>query len=335
MCTAVCEWECGHLFGRTLDLEYSLDERVVLLPRRAPLCFLREGAFDAHLAMLGTAHQRGGMTLYYDAVNEAGLAMAALNFGDSAVYHLPCGKRYNVASFELIPFLLGQCRTVVDAVKVLLEVNVVPDSVAHDLPATPLHWLLADKTRAVTVESTKRGLEIHENPFGVLTNAPDFSYHVGHLSEFLGLSPTPPENHLCPEVPIEPYSRGMGAVGLPGDWSSASRFVRAVFAKHHTAREESEEGKIGRFFHIMDTVSVPNGAVRTDQGEAVRTVYTSCAELGTQTYYFCTYESRRIRAVRMRDYSPLGERAIVFSMGEREEILIKTPQDVPVASGVL
>lgn len=321
MCTAIFDEGSG-LFGRTLDLEYSFDERVVLLPRRAPLCFIREGAFDAHLALLGTAHQRGKTTLYYDALNEAGLAMAALNFGDSAVYHLPCGKRHNVASFELIPFLLGQCRTVFDAERVLSDTNVIPDSVASDLPATPLHWLLADKTRAVTVESTRHGLEIHENPFGVLTNAPAFSYHVHYLSHFAGLCAAPVREHLTSGFAVPPYSRGMGAMGLPGDWSSASRFVRAVFAKRYTLGESSEEGRIGRFFHMMDTVTVPNGAVRTETGEAVRTVYTSCADLDTQIYYFCTYNDRHIRAVAMREHSPLGDQPIVYCMEKPNKPLL-------------
>ena len=333
MCTAIFDGKSG-LFGRTLDLEYSLDERVVLLPRRAPLCFVREGVFDAHLALLGTAHQRGGKTLYYDAVNEAGLAMAALNFGACAAYHFPSGKRHNIASFEMIPFVLGQCRTVREAVRLLADVNVLPDAAAPDLPATPLHWLLADGTGAVTLEPRERGLEIHENPFGVLTNAPDFSYHVHRLSEFSWLSASPAENRLCPDTTLTFYSRGMGEMGLPGDWSSASRFVRAVFAKSHTVPEMGVSSP-SRFFHLFDTVSVPNGAVRTERGETVRTVYTSCVDLCEQVYYFNTYESRRIRAIAMREHSPLGDQPIVFSMHEREVIARKTPEDARQFSGML
>ncbi len=301
MCTAISERGKYHLFGRTLDLEMSYGESVAVTPRNFVFQFCHEGKIEKHSAMIGIAHVSGGTPLYYDAMNEEGLAAAGLNFPGNAVYNEPKTGFYNVASFELIPFVLSRCKNVDEARELLGKTNITNDSFAQNLPATPLHFLISDKYKSITAEPLADGLRIYDNPFGVLTNNPPFDFHVTNLSSFMSLSSTPPKNKLCPEIKLESYSRGMGAIGLPGDYSSASRFVRAVFAKNHTASENSETGALNRFFHITDTVSVPKGAVKTDEGRDVLTVYTSCGCAETGRYYYTTYENRAIRSFGFED----------------------------------
>ncbi|MBQ9112512.1 MAG: choloylglycine hydrolase [Clostridia bacterium] len=321
MCTAISDSGFCHLFGRTLDLERSYGESAVITPRDYRLEFIHEGALQSHPAMVGIACVRDGVPLYYDAVNQSGLCAAALNFPGNAVYHEPKDGKRNVASFELIPYILSKCRDLAEAVQLLRCANITKDSFSPDLPTTPLHWLIADKGGAITVESVADGLRVYDNPFGVLTNNPDFPYHMTNISNYMQLSPAPPENRLCPSVPIGAYSRGMGALGLPGDLSSASRFVRAVFAKSHTVCENTKEAEISRFFHIMDTVSQPRGCAVTDSQRPVATVYTSCADTATATYYFTTYACRRIRALSLeRAYADPSE-LTVFPLESAEDIL--------------
>ena len=296
MCTAISDTLSHHLFGRTLDLECSYGESAVITPRAFPLEFLCENALTRHHAIIGIAHVCDGTPLYYDAVNEAGLAIAALNFPSCAVYHPRKANKNNIASFELITWILGGCESVDEAAKLLKNTNILPDSFSDTLPATPLHWLIADKRRAVTVESVSAGLEIYENPFGVLTNAPAFPYHTLNVSNYMQVGASPPENRIYPKAEISPYSRGIGALGLPGDFSSPSRFVRAVFAKAHTVCESNAD-EISRFFHVMDTVSQPLGCALTEDGRPISTVYTCCADTENCVYYFTTYACRRIRAV--------------------------------------
>ena len=301
MCTAINETVGYHLFGRTLDLEYSLSERAVITPRRFKLDFIHEKDMAEHSAMVGIAHVSEGRPLYYDAINESGLGAAGLNFGGSAVY-LPYRKGFfNVASFELIPWVLGQCKDLAEAIELLRGTNLTHDSVSKALPATPMHWLIADKTGAVAAEPTFDGLKITKNPFGVLTNEPPIEYHLTNVKNYTSLSPLPPKNSLCPDVDLPPYSRGMGAIGLPGDYSSASRFVRATFVKSHTLPESEKQAAINRFFRIADTVSVPRGCIVTDEGRAVSTVYTSCADTDELTYYFSSYDSRGLKRIQMSD----------------------------------
>ena len=309
MCTAISINGHHHLFGRTLDLECSFGEAAVISPR----AFFSADSFS----MVGIAHVSGGVPLYYDAVNEHGLCAAALNFPASARYQPPRKDINNIPSYKLIPFVLGTCKSVDEATELLCRVNVTPDSFSDSLPATPLHWLFADKRSAIAVEPREDGLVITHDPFRVLTNEPPFEFHEKNVTAFMSLSASPPKNNLCPEISLAPYSRGMGAMGLPGDFSSASRFVRAVFALNHTVGED----EISRFFHVMDTVTVPNGCILTDKGVPVRTVYTSCADTDSLTYYFTDYSCRRIRAVRLCESAKADDSLTVFPIERDEDIL--------------
>jgi choloylglycine hydrolase len=270
---------------------------------------------------MGIACIRQNVPLYYDAINEAGLAVAGLNFPGNAVYHAPKAAIHNVASFELIPWILCQCETLEAAIELLQHTNITRDCFSAEMPATPLHWLIADKSGSVTVETVAEGLKIYENPFGVLTNNPPFPYHQINIANFMHLDSRAAQNNLCPSLDLAPYSRGMGAMGLPGDHSSPSRLVRAVFAKNHTAPASTERDAVSRFFHMMDTVSVPCGCVKTEQGKSVLTVYTSCASTDTFAYYFTPYRNRRIRAVCPNDAQREASDLLLFSMQGSEDML--------------
>ncbi len=325
MCTAIYENQSRPLFGRTLDLEYSHNERVVITPRHFKLKFLREKEISSHKAIIGTAHIHNGYPLYYDAVNESGLAAAALSFPDNAVYRPYRDGARNIASFEVIPRLLSLCETISDAVALLEEINITNESFSTSLPSTPLHWLIADKNGAVTLECGSHGVQIYDNPAGVLTNSPPFEYHMTNLANYMQTGSLPPENRLCPSVELKHYSRGMGGLGLPGDFSSPSRFVRAVFAKNHTAPADNAEGEVSRFFHIMDTVSQPRGCALTEERKPIETVYTSCADLSSLSYYFTTYGHRQISAVSLEDTTLNGDSPICYAMERTESIFHSSP----------
>lgn len=294
MCTAIFD---DGLFGRTLDLECSYVENVVITPRGYKFKYLYEKD-NGENSIIGVAHIENGMPLYYDGMNEMGLCMAGLNFPKYAVYLPYCEGKINIASFELIPYILKSCDTVDDAISVLKNINITDDFFSPTLSATPLHWMIADKSSAIVVESGVNGLKIHKNPYGVMTNSPDFNYHKANLCNYMGISGETPENRIC-NVDLEIYSRGLGGFGLPGDFSSASRFIRGVFLKNHTVKENDS---IGRFFHIMDNVSVPKGCIMTDTSKAVYTIYTSCMDMKNCEYNFVTYENRFIKKVVLYDY---------------------------------
>ena len=314
MCTAVSFCPKAHYFGRTLDLEHSYDESITITPRRFSLPFRHLAALRTHHAIIGTSYVQAGYPLYYDAMNEKGLCMAGLRFPLHCVYGGAVAGRENVASFELIPYVLGRCKDISE-VKTLLQTLHITDTAFSDtLPPSPLHWLIADGDSTLTVEQTADGLQVYDNPVGVLTNEPPFPMQMLRLSEFSQLSPHPPANHLAPAVKLPPYSRGMGAMGLPGDSSSPSRFVRAVFHKTHSLCADREEEGVAQFFHILQSAAQLRGCVVVEDGKLERTVYSSCCSPKSGRYYYTTYENSAVTAVDMNPEDLDGEQLISCPM---------------------
>ena len=153
MCTAITFQTKNHYFGRNLDLEYSYNETVVVTPRNYPFVFRCAPTVSAHYAMIGIATIADSYPLYYDATNEYGLSMAALNFPGNAVYYEMANKRDNIAPFELIPWILCQCRTIKEVCKMLDRINIAKIPFSDAYPLSPLHWIIADKHDAITVET--------------------------------------------------------------------------------------------------------------------------------------------------------------------------------------
>lgn len=297
MCTAVSWNNRAHYFGRNLDLEYSYAEQVVVTPRNFFLPFRAVSALPRHHALIGVAYVQEGYPLYYDAANEAGLAMAGLNFPGYAAYAPYRAGLENVAPFELIPWILGQCTCVEQARELLERTNLLSHAFSPELPLTPLHWMLSDREESVVLEWMEDGLHLHENRVGVLTNAPPFDHQLTHLSQFLHLSPRQPQPV---GTDLQPLSRGAGAVGLPGDLSSQSRFVRAAFTRFHSETEEGEAESVSQFFHILDSVAQTRGCVQLEDGSLERTVYSSCINTERGIYYYKTYENSQITAVALQ-----------------------------------
>lgn len=297
MCTAATYRTKDHYFGRTLDYEVSYGEEVVVTPRNFPFHFRHMGGLSSHYAIIGMATVAGDYPLYYDATNEKGLSMAGLNFPGNADYKPLAEGEDNVATFELIPWLLGQCATVEEAKAYLARMNLANTPFSPQFPVSPLHWIIADRDCAITVESVREGIRIYDNPVGILTNNPPFDYQMTNLTNFMSLSTEPPENHFSDQLDLTPYSRGMGMLGMPGDLSSASRFVRVAFTKLHSVSGTSESESISQFFHILGSVAQQRGCVHMGEGKYEITIYTSCCNTDRGIYYYTTYENSQITGV--------------------------------------
>ena len=299
MCTAATYHTKDHYFGRTLDYEVSYGEEVVVTPCNYPFHFRHMGSLNSHYAIIGMATVAGGCPLYYDAVNEKGLGIAGLNFPGNADYKPLAEGKDNVATFELIPWLLGQCATVGEARGLLERMNLADTPFGPQFPVSPLHWILTDLEGAITVESVREGIRIYDNPVGILTNNPPFDYQMTNLTNYMSLSTEPPENHFSDRLELTPYSRGMGMLGMPGDLSSASRFVRAAFTKLHALSGETESESVSQFFHILGSVEQPRGCVHMGEGKYEITIYTSCCNMERGIYYYTTYENSQITGIDM------------------------------------
>lgn len=297
MCTCITYDNGDFYFGRNLDLDCSFGETVVMTPRNFPLEFRMAGRRDRHYAMIGMASASDRFPLYAEAVNEKGLCMAGLNFPGNAYYQKPDGEGLELASFELIPWILGTCANVEEAEEYLKELKVTDTAFSDQMPPAPLHWMLADKEQCLVLEAVREGLRIYENPFGVLTNNPPFDYHRVNMNNYLNLSAKSPQNRFSDQLNLQPYAQGMGAAGLPGDASSASRFVRATFLKWNSVAPQDEKSNVSQFFHILDGVAMVRGSVITEAGTYDVTTYSCCINTRTGAYYYKTYDDSQIRKV--------------------------------------
>ena len=323
MCTAATYHTKDHYFGRTLDYEVSYGEEVVVTPRSFPFHFRHMGSFANHYAIIGMATVAGDYPLYYDATNEKGLSMAGLNFPGNADYKPLAEGKDNVATFELISWILGQCATVQAARAYLERMNLADTPFSPQFPVSSLHWIIADREEAITVESVREGIRIYDNPMGILTNNPPFDYQMTNLTNYMSMSTEPPENHFSQQLKLTPYSRGMGMLGMPGDLSSASRFVRAAFTKLHSISGTSESESISQFFHILGSVAQQRGCVHMGDGKYEITIYTSCCNIDRGIYYYTTYENSRITGVDMHRENLDGQTLCRYPLITGQQILMQ------------
>lgn len=322
MCTAVTYRTMDHYFGRNLDLEYSYHETVTVTPRNYPFDLRLAGRMQKHFAMIGMAYVAAGYPLYYDATNEKGLSMAGLSFPDNAFYAEPSAGTDNICPFEFIPWILGQCADVGEARALLDRTNLVNVDFSPELPLSPLHWMISDRNASIVVEAVREGIRVYDNPVGVLTNSPTFDYHMINLTNYRHLTPSEPENRLSDKLELKPYSGAMGALGLPGDLSSASRFVRAAYTKLNSVSDEDERSSVGQFFHILDSVSMVRGSVLVD-GKYDITVYSSCCNTDRGIYYYKTYDNSRITGVDMYRENLDGTELISYELIREQQIEIQ------------
>ncbi len=320
MCTAACYKTNDFYFGRTLDYEFSYGDEVTVTPRNYSLKFRHSENLESHYAIIGMAFVADDYPLYYDAFNEKGLCMAGLNFVGNAVYGKPVDGKINIAQFEFIPWILGQCASVAEAKTLIEKMNITDTQYSDKLPTAQLHWIIADKNGAITVESVKDGLKIYDNPVGVLTNNPPFDEQMFMLNNYMHLSPKSPKNQFSDKLDLKTYSRGMGALGLPGDLSSQSRFVRVAFTKMNSLSGSSESESVSQFFHILGSVEQQRGCCEVGEGEYEITIYTSCCNADKGIYYYNTYDNHQITAVNMYNENLDGSDLVRFPLITGEQI---------------
>ena len=320
MCTAATYKTKDFYFGRTLDYEFSYGEEIVITPRNYCFHFRDMGIMEKHYAMIGMAHVAEDYPLYYEAVNEKGLGMAGLNFVGNAHYSDKMSGKDNVATFEFIPWILAQCATVKEAMVLLKKINLVNIQFNKQLPVAELHWIIADGNESITVESVKDGIKIYDNPVGVLTNNPPFSEQMFQLNNYMYLSTKDPKNNFSDKLSLKRYSRGMGALGLPGDLSSQSRFVRVAFTKMNSVSGESEAESVSQFFHILGSVDQQRGCCDVGDGKYEITIYTSCCNADKGIYYYTAYDNHQITGINMNKENLEDSLLIRYSMIKEEQI---------------
>ena len=319
MCTAATYKTKDFYMGRTLDYEFSYGEQITITPRKYPFAFRHDGMPDTHYAIIGMAHVAGGYPLYYDAVNEKGLGMAGLNFVGNAVYAEVQDGKHNIAQFEFIPWILSRCADLKEAKETLADMNLVGTPFSEQFPTAQLHWIIADTTGAVVVESVRDGLKVYDNPVGVLTNNPPFEMQIFNLNNYsASFGKTTGESSLqrklCCRLTAGEWERSECRAichPCPGLYVWRIQECTAVSGK-------GEEDSVGQFFHILGSVEQQRGCCEVTDGKYEITIYTSCMNASRGIYYYTTYQNHQITAVDMHREDLDAEELICYPMKDEE-----------------
>ena len=311
-----------HLLGRTYDQFGDLRANQVIGAPAGVLCAAelepggesRPGRYGyTGMAVLGF-----GEPVVVDGVNSAGLMGALLHYPGYAAYREDAGK-IPVHPGRLLGWLLSQCSGVDEAVQALASIALTAKGVQGS--PLPAHYILSDRGgEAVIVEPDEDGLRIHRQTLGVLANSPDYRWHRTHLRAFVGVTNRPKEPQTIAGHEIREFGERLGGgFGLPGDYSSPSRFVRLAFMKEFAVRGRDELDGVSRMFRAFAPVDIPEGLVRDDEekGAYEQTICTAvmCAESGV--YYFAPAWNRRISAIRLPED---GDEMRFFDLGKEQDV---------------
>ncbi len=312
-----------HLLGRTYDQFGDLAaNQVIAVPAGLPCPAGLKGEEDAAPARYGytgMAVLGFGEPILVDGVNTAGLMGALLHYPGYAVYHPAAPGRTAVHPGRLVAWLLARCANVEEAVEALASVALV-DDLTQGSPLAA-HYILSDRTgEAVILEPDRDGLSVHRQTIGVLTNSPDYLWHRTNLRAYVGVTNLPKAPQTIAGHRIEEFGERLGGgFGLPGDYSSPSRFVRVAFMKEFAVPGADEVDGVSRMLRAFAPVDIPEGLAKADPDYPVyeQTLCTCamCAESGV--YYFAPAWNRRVSAVR-----PVGNGGSIqyFSLGTAQDI---------------
>ncbi len=314
MCTAVrfCDDKGNMYFGRNLDWSEGYGQKVVITPRNYAYNSAFLGAMKPQAgAIIGMAVDYNGLPLYFDCMNEAGLAIAGLNFPSYAQYELVAvdGKQ-NVAAYEFPLWVTMNFKTVDEVEVALKNVAIVAKPVSEAFPVSELHYMIGDGTRSIVVEYTKNGMEIHHNDVDVLTNQPGYGWHMENLRNYMGVAPEMPEKVNWGKTELKPFGSGSLMRGIPGDCYSPSRFARVAYFNTHYPTKATEAENVSRLFHTLAGVAMIDGAAAMANGKCELTIYTGGCSPATGKYYYNTYENPAIKEVKMSDFDLDSEKVI-------------------------
>ena len=290
-------------FGRNLDWSTGYGEKIVVTPKNYQYKSAFLGEMSPRNAIIGMGIIEENTPLYFDCANEAGLAIAGLNFPGYASYEKsPVEGKINVSAYEFPLWVAMNFTTVDEAEAALKNVAIIAKPINEKYPVSLLHWLIGDKTRSIVVEYTDKGMQIFKNDFDVLTNQPGYDWHRENMRNYMNIMSPEPEKVTWGNATMTPFGAGSLMRGLPGDSYSSSRFVRVAYHNTHYPVKSTEEENVSRLFHTLASVAMIDGGARMTDGNYEKTIYTGGFSSATGTYYYNTYEDPAIKKFAFSDY---------------------------------
>jgi choloylglycine hydrolase len=333
--------------ARTMEFGVDMGSNVIVVPRG----YERTGTtpdgkpglkWTSKYACVGA--NGVGLPIMLDGVNEKGLAAGLFYFQGTAGYmpYTTADADKSLAPWELGSWILENCATV-DDVKSTVQEIVVPEVVLAQWGFCPgAHYIVVDATgAAIVVEYVSGQLHVYDNPLGVITNNPAFDWHMTNLRNYIKFSPTGAPPLALDGVTLTALGEGSGMLGMPGDFTPPSRFVRAVAYSQSAEPLETGAEVVLQAFHVLNNFDIPKGSIRSAekdaQGNVVadQTQWTSVCDLKAKRFYFRTFANSQVRSVDLGAMPVGGGDIQIISMQGDEVIQPLTPsgETRTIASG--
>ncbi len=285
-------------FGRNMDFSYDIQPHLYIIPKNYEWenSLNMEKIHDVY-SFIGIGQELDGDLGFFDGVNEMGFAAAALYFAGYAQYETwqASGDRELIASIDFLHYILGRCADIGDLRQLLKNLSIVGLEDPVTKTVAPLHWMAVDRSgECVVIEQTERGMEVLANSIGVMANSPDYRWHKTNLRNYMEATPYQSEEATWGNVRLTPFGQAGGTQTLPGGYTSPERFVRTAYLKSFIPAPQSRMEAVVSCFHVMESVTIPKGAVVTSRNTYDYTKYTAFINTATCEYFFKTYDNIQV-----------------------------------------
>ncbi|WFB36900.1 choloylglycine hydrolase family protein [Kiritimatiellota bacterium B12222] len=322
----------GVVAGRTMEFGFDIQSDAIVVPAGTPISnSLSDPSKGMHYTskwgMVGA--NALGKKIIVDGVNEKGLYVGTFYFAGEAGYADPASAdpSRSLAPEDYGAWLLANFENITQVKAHFQDVTLLPHPIEEIGGISfPGHFIVRDSSGAsVVIEPINGQLKIYDNPLGVMTNTPSFDWHLTNLRNYINLSATNVPAVKAADIILNPTGQGSGMLGLPGDFTPPSRFIRAVFFSQNAEQNKTVEETVPQVFHIMNAFDIPRGAVREDQNGEVHadyTVWTSVSDLKNIRWAFRTYKNQSIRTIDVQKALAAAQDKIkTISMDSEQDIL--------------
>lgn len=310
--------------GRTLEFGTFIESSIAVVPRNFQ--FQGNGTpYTSRYAAVGAI--LFDIPALMDGLNEKGLSVGTFYFPGFAGYASP-SEDSSITTLSPIDFpnwILTRFATIEEVKEALSEVSIIPTVFkqwGNETP--PFHYVVYDKSgNSIVIEPIDGELIVHDNPFGVITNSPTFDWHMTNLRNFLNLRAANVPPIQVDGVELAPFGQGSGMVGLPGDFTPPSRFVRAAIFSYTAIASNTSKEAVFQLFHILNQFDIPIGIAREIQGGIIHTDYTmiTCVkEPASLNYYFKTYDDQTIKKVDLNQFDWSAKKIKLLSTSGTQKI---------------
>lgn len=303
MCTSLtlANQQGDHFLARTMDFGTDFQARIMVMPRNRTVQG-DAGTFTTQYGFVG-AGRKLDHEMFTDGVNECGVGIGALYFPGHASYleDTPADM-LGLAPQDFVAWVLGNITSVADLRNKVGQIQLinVPAALINGVP--PLHFIISDATGTTAVLEPEGGeLHLIDDPVGVMTNSPNLSWHLQHLSTYSTLTNQERPTHALMDYTPPTQGPGTGAVGLPGDYTSMSRFVKTVFTKEYATPATDVPSTLNLLQDILNGVTIPKGVKIQEDGQSDYTQYRGYMNLTAHTYYMDLYENQILQKVALTD----------------------------------